>query len=188
MKTYLAIIGLLVGGFCSATAMQRGETSQQLDQKVDELQKRLEKLERIVYSTSQLSLLEAERRLSNAQATLENSRKLRKKGFINEAQFKNDEFAVRQAEQELQLATSTEGTAKQGAELDLMNAEQDLVQAERELEYIKKLASKGFSTKYEVQRVERLVRFKERAVELTKQKLAAFETYDPMSIEKNIEK
>ena len=180
MKTILVILALVTGGVFSIASVQEQNTVEKLGQKIDELQKRVVKLERIIYSTSQLSRLDAERRLTNAQETLEHSRQLRKKGFINDAQLKNDEFAVRQAEQELELATSSEDTAKQGAELELMNSEQDLIQARRELLYIEKLESRGFSTKYEVQRVERLVRFKERAVELAKQKLAAFESYEEM--------
>lgn len=179
MKSYIAYVVLFLGGIFSLAAVQDGESEGKMEQKIGDLEKRVVKLERILYSTSQLSRIEAERRLENARATLENSRKLRKKGFINDAQLQNDEFAVRQAEQELELATASDGTAKQGAELELINAEQELLQAKRELVYIEKLESRGFSTKFEVQRVERLVRFKERSVEAAKQKLAAFESFEP---------
>ena len=56
---------------------------------------------------------------------------MRKKGFITEAQLQNDEFAVKQAEQELQLALGKTNEAKLGADLVLMTAEQDLLQAQR---------------------------------------------------------
>ena len=178
MKTFLAVLAVVTGSVVSLTITQNDESVERLRTKIESLEQRIKKLENIIYSTSQLSSMEAERRLNNARTTLEHSRQLRKKGYINDAQFKNDQFAVQQAEQELKLAKAADSSAKQGAELDVINAEQALTLAQRELEYIEKLESRGFSTQFDVQRCERKVRVKQRALELAKQKFAAFDSTD----------
>ena len=144
-------------------------------EKIAELEDRVSRLESIVFSTSRLDSTEAQRRLQNAKQAFEHSRKLRKKGFITEAQLQNDEFAVKQAEQELQLALGKTNEAKLGADLVLMTAEQDLLQAQRNLEYTKKLAAKGFATTYDVQREERLIRRLELRVANAKERVKSFE-------------
>lgn len=178
MKSFSTIFGMLICGIASAFMVTISGPYDTADEKIVELEERVAKLENIVFSTSQLRQVEAQRRLENAKVTFEHSQKLRKKGFINEAQLKNDQFAVLQAEQELELARATDDKARLGAKLDLINANQVLAQANRELEYIKKLASRGFATKFEVQRCERHVRVAERAVELAKSKHGAFDSSD----------
>ncbi len=171
MKSTLTYVCLIAAGTLSIGSQWIQDSAKN---RFDELEERVQRLESIVYSTSQLKEEEAMRRLENAQRTLTHSKALLKKGFINDAQYKNDEFALQQAEQELQLARATGDRAKLGAELDLINAKQSLTEAERELEYIRKLAGKGFSTQFEVQRGERRVRNRERALELAEAKLNAF--------------
>ena len=159
--------------------------------KVTELEDRVSRLESIVFATSSLNSVEAERRLQNAKRAFEHSRKLLKKGFITEAQLQNDEFNVKQAEQELQLALGQTNEAKLGAELQLMTAEQDLLQAQRNLEYTKKLASKGFATTYDVQQEERFIRRLELRVANAKERVKSFESKsksDSQSLEAEIEK
>ena len=95
MKTFLPSAVLLIGGTCSVLSFgimqdaQPGNPASNdsgLIERVLRLENRVRQLENILFSTSQLSQSEAERRLEYAQKTLDQSKKLFKKGYINDTQ------------------------------------------------------------------------------------------------------
>ena len=66
-----------------------------------------------------------------------------------------------------------------------LNAEQNVTQATSELEYARKLANRGYVTRYEVQRRERELRDFERALALAEEKLKILEMPDQSGVDQD---
>jgi multidrug resistance efflux pump len=193
MKAFCSHVLLSAAAVC--TCLSVGITQQQatnevpgtdeaLRQKVEQLEVRIKRLERVLFPTSQLSVSEAERRLTEAEQTLEQSKRLLRQGLVSKAQIEHDEFMVAQARLEIKLAKSDVNKEQFSAKLDLVKAQQAVDQASRELDYARKLANRGYTSKYEVQRRERVLRDLERELEIAQQKLKLFEPDAPADPEK----
>ena len=128
-----------------------------------------------MFSNAKLSVAQAERRLADAQQVSSHSEKLFAKGFITEAQLQQDRFDLEQAQQELKLANTERRQQKIAAEMDILNAKQNLTEAKQRLEYTQQLTGKGFASQRQLQRAQTDVDLAERVLKNAQLKLEATE-------------
>ena len=74
------------------------------------------------------------------------------------------------------MAVSGSNQQRMGAKLELLNTQQKVTQARRELDHNRKLEQRGFVPKYELQRSDRRLRDLERAYEIAKEKVRVLES------------
>ena len=180
---FLAIAVLVIGCICFFTgARQDGPPTPKIenDDRIDRLEKRVAILEKILFSSVKLETKRAERLLADRKARLKNSRKLFARGLITEFQLQQDRMQVEEAERELALATAQSNQKRLASELEVLDAEQRLKVAIKELEFSQNLARRGFATKTEVERLERLVDEATQNLEHVKIKLDAANEFESM--------
>lgn len=147
--------------------------NQKLKNRVEMLEKRIEQMERVVFSTAKLSVMQAERRLTEAEENLRNSKLLYAKGFANEFQLQRSQFDVEEAVQQLSLAKSENRQKEIASNLEFIQLERNLKDAQAQLNYKKSLYERGYSSQAEIDRLQRRVDEMERAVANAKMKLDA---------------
>lgn len=174
-KLPLCLVGIAIGlaGWNGSAGFQNAEPEDDLAERVTRLERRVEKLESILFATSQLSEIEARRRLEEAQRQYRNTRQLLIKGMATAAQVDLQRREVEQARLELQMATATRDFESTSARLELTEAKQRLEQARQQLEYTRRLRDRGFATRAQLEADRRAVGDAERAVELANLKWKA---------------
>lgn len=146
-----------------------------LTRRVELLEQRVQKLESVLFATSQLSLMEAQKNVDAAQHRYEQSRKLHIKGFITANQLEADRFQVHQAERLLQLAKAENGQQRIVNQIDISEAKRELEFAKQNLAYTQRLFDRGYTSEFQVQSAEQTLINAEKKLELaeTKAKAAA---------------
>ena len=169
------LVGIAIGlaSLHLSPGRQDDEPQNDLTERVARLEQRVEKLESILFATSQLSEIEARRRLEEAQRQYRNTRQLLIKGLATAAQVDLHRRQVEQARLELQMALATRDFESTSARLELTEAEQRLEQARQQLEFTKRLRDRGFATEAQLESERRAVEDAERAVELARVKWKA---------------
>jgi multidrug resistance efflux pump len=143
------------------------------DGQISELQARIERLEKVVFATSKLSVYEAERQLEKAKQRLDYSQRLLIKGFITDSQLNQDRFEVDRAVSELRLAKSSVDVRQKSARIDLMQAKQNLIRAQEQLKFSENLANRGYSSKTEIEGNKYRVTLAEKRLALAQTRLNA---------------
>ena len=170
----LVVIAAIVVVGSGAMKIQEND---QLTRRVELLEQRVQKLESILFATSQLSLIEAEQRLETANHRLEQSRKLHIKGFITAAQLDADRFQVQQAERLLQLAKSENGQQRIVNQIDISEAKRELEYAKQNLDYSQRMFDRGFINEFQLQTAEQEVVNSQKKLELAEAKANAAASY-----------
>lgn len=166
----LAVIAAIVVVGSGAVKVQENDM---LTRRVELLEQRVQKLESILFATSQLSLIEAEQRLEAANHQLKQSRKLHIKGFITAAQLDADRFQVQQAERLLQLAKAENGQQRILNRIDISEAERELEYAKQNLTFTQRMFDRGYASEFQLQTAEQEVVNSEKKLELAQSKADA---------------
>ncbi|MFK7766394.1 MAG: hypothetical protein AB8B55_04180 [Mariniblastus sp.] len=148
------------------------------EERLSQLEKRVEILERILFSTAKLETNRAERQLDRHKQRLGNTEKLFTRGLVNEIQLSQDRQRVDQAERELKLANAKSRQNTLVTELDVKQAEQDLEIAKQTLSYRRNMAQRGFISRAQVNEAALAVGEAEQSLEHAKIKLKAAEQLD----------
>ncbi len=169
------LVSLLSFICLTASAQQENKKNRETDkdQKIRDLERRLDRLEKIVLATSQLSVLEAERQLTRMQQQFEHSERLFIRGLINEAQFSQDRFELQLAKRELLLAKNTKHARKISMEIDFMRAKNRLRVAKENFDRSKRFSIRGLSSPQEVEINRRQIGIAEKALEVARLRLEA---------------
>ena len=138
-----------------------------------EMELRLERLEKIVFATSKLSVMEAERRLTRAQQRFDNNEKLLIRGFITERQFAEDRFNLQLAFRERELARNASNSRRISMKIDVLRAENRLRVAKDNFERNSRLRNRGYSSLSDVESARKEVTLAERSLEVAKMRLDA---------------
>jgi multidrug resistance efflux pump len=164
----------LVAATCAALvgAFAKQEPNE-LERRVELLELRVQKLEGILFSTAQLTVLEARQELEQATTRYESRRKLHLKGYITKAQLNNDRFQVDQAQRELELARAETNQQQISDKIDLSEAKRNLQVAKENLSNTQRLFERGFVSEREVQADEDEVRRFQRRLDLAETKASA---------------
>jgi hypothetical protein len=109
--------------------------------RVQQLEDRVARLEEILFATTKLSVYDAQRHLSDAEFRLKESEKLFFRGLLDEYQLQWDRFEVERARLEVRLAESDGDARLIAAHIDLRQAENELVVAQRRLEFAERNAN-----------------------------------------------
>ncbi len=142
-------------------------------ERIEQLEKRVTILEKILFSTAKLDTQRAERLLADRLARLKDSRRLFASGLITEFELQQDQRQVEEARREMELATTESRQNQLVSELELIEAERNLKFATEQLEYRRRMSSRGFATKGEVERLEKMVELADRKLKHAKTKLEA---------------
>ena len=144
-----------------------------LESRVAVLEARLERLERILFATSVLSVFEAERNLAEAEARLLESERLFLRGFLTDAQVAQDRFNFDRAKQELRLVKNMSDGRRITAEIDLMAARNTFRQAKEQLQTSESLARRGFSSETQINSNRQQVEVARQELEIARKRLQA---------------
>ncbi len=145
------------------------------------LEARLDALERVVFATAKISVVEAERRLQDAEAQLRESRQLFLKGIIAEGRWRQDEFMVELLRRERDFLLDTTRQRKGLMEMELLQAENNLRIAEDQLNFLQNLANRGFATIDQIRETERYVADSKARLTLARERLQAAEELEAIS-------
>ena len=154
------------------------------DDRIHELERRIEILEQVVFATSKLSVFDAERNLQAARNRLADSKKLFLKGFITDIQLEQDRFHVDRARREIELARATSGSRRVAMEIDLMQAKHNLKLSKYNLQHTRQLAGRGYSSVAEIADEQKRVDRAEKNLQLARLRLEALDVDAPDAIEK----
>jgi multidrug resistance efflux pump len=141
--------------------------------RIQQLEKRMTILETILFSSAKLDTQRAERLLADRKARLKNSRELFARGLITEFEIQQDRRQVNEAERELELATTKSRHNQLVSELELLDAQREFKFATEQLEFRRRMSTRGFATKEEVKRLQAIVDVADRKLKHAKTKLQA---------------
>ncbi len=133
------------------------QNSDQSDPRINELERRVARLENLLFNAVRLAEFDAERRLADAQTRLDNSERLFLQGFITDAQVAQDRFVFDRAIRELQLAQSNYSGRQIACEIEVMQAKRNLELAQQQLEFSERLNLRGYSSLDRIQSEQRRV-------------------------------
>lgn len=150
-------------------------------QRVELLERRMNEMEQILLTTSQITALEAERRLRDAKTRLADSRKLFLQGQVAEIEFQNDRFEVDRLTRELELSRGTNTRHQMMSQIEIANAEQQLFAARQDLEQTETLVRRGYASATQIDRDREFVDLATRRLELAKQRLEAAKRLDELN-------
>ncbi len=153
-------------------------------QRVEMLERRMYEMEQILLTTSQITALEAERRLRDAKARLADSRELFLRGQVAEIEFQNDRFEVDRLTRELELTRGTNARHQAMSQIEIANAEQQLFAAQQDLEQTETLVRRGYASATQIDRDREYVDLATRRLELSKQRLDAAKKLDELNQKK----
>jgi len=143
------------------------------EQRIKLLEARMERLEKIVFATSKLSVYEAVRQLAESKLRLKNSERLFFRGFLADIDLQQDRFVVDRAQRELELAQSSINGRVLATEIDVMQAEQALRRAQASLEQSENYARRGFATQTTIENGKTQVEVAKRQLDIAKKRLEA---------------
>ena len=149
-----------------------------LTERLEQLEKRTQLLENLLFSSVKLETARARRALEDRQASLKHSKTLFAKGLINESLLQQDRYRVREAELELEIATNPYNQRQSGCQLNVINAKRKLKIAEDELAYQTLLASKGYVSQTRIGVMTRSVDEATQTLEYAEAKLRAAKQLD----------
>ena len=107
-------------------AADKAKKAKTLEERVGDMEKRMEILEKTMYATASLSVMDAQRSFERAKLTLRESEKLHNRGFITANQLSLDRFEFQRAKRELELAKSPTGGHRIALEIQIMDAQNTL--------------------------------------------------------------
>lgn len=175
----MSLIRFFIGTFVIAAIVVVGsgavkiQENDALNRRVELLEQRVQKLESILFATSQLSLMEAQKNFDAAQHRYEQSRKLHIKGIITATQLDADQFQVQRAERLLQLAKAENGQQRIVNQIDITEAERELEYAKQNLTYTQQLFDRGYASEFQVQSAEQDLVNSKKKLELAESKAKA---------------
>ncbi|MGI9518857.1 MAG: hypothetical protein ACR2NP_17515 [Pirellulaceae bacterium] len=171
----ICILVVLTSVSASTCLAQESAKEQDLAERVATLENRVAHLERLLFTTTQLSEYEARRRLAEAKIRKRESERLHLRGHLSIAQVEYDRFVVQRAERELDMALAREGQFRIAAEIDVLQAEYDVRLARQQLRFNEEKLGRGFVTADQVAHNERQVTEAERLLAAAQEKLAAIQ-------------
>lgn len=144
-----------------------------LRERVDALEKKLELMEQLLFKTVRLEQLEATERLRQAQAALENSRKLQLRGIITPAEVQLDFYQLEMAKLQLQLTAAECDYREVSTHIDLVAARSELLRAQQRLRQYELQFPRGIISPDVLKRQQQVVEDRERAVDFQQERLEA---------------
>lgn len=147
---------------------------------LQQVERRLDALEEILFATSQLDVRAARRRLDEARQQLEGTRELFLRGLVADVQLEQDRFAVLIAEKELQLAACPPDHRRLVSGLELLDSQRRLELARSNLSHTETLNRRGFASLTQIDAAREEVSLAEQAVTAAEQKAAAAEKLDAL--------
>ncbi len=120
-----------------------------LDKRIDQLQSRVQQLERQIVVLSQAPIpdvAESEAALALAEARLAADERALSKGLIEELQVAADRYDVLRARKQLDLARAAYQDRTLTLEMDLTYAEGRLAEVNQRREYLERMVAKGYTS------------------------------------------
>ncbi len=151
-----------------------------LSARVEHLESRVALLEKILFATSTLSVFEAERRLKDAELQLKERRDLFLKGRLADSVWRQDQLQVDILKRELAIAHTAYAQKSNLMEIEVLQAKQNLANAESRLTRSQNLANRGYATLTQVQQDQRLVELQRLQLETAQLKLKAAEEMESL--------
>ena len=152
----LLVIGSLIPSIRDAGAQRRyydaprGLYSQQLLRRVAVLERRVDRLERLLPDTApglaSITVESAQRQVANAADRLTYSKELFRKGYISQVQLEAEQFEYSRAQKVFQFAKAVRDEAETQAieaEIAILDAEHDLNVAQRQLKVAERMTASG---------------------------------------------
>lgn len=177
------VVGLVVGGRQDAGAQRRyydsprGLYTQQLIRRIDDLQRRVERLERQLPPNAReaksVSVATAEQRVAAAKDRFEYATELFRKSYISKAQLEAERFEMKRAQKVLECSqASRDGLPIDdlAIEIAILDAEHDLAVAERQLSVTQRMVTQGFIDRAETAPHRLAVEAAQRRLEEARQK------------------
>jgi multidrug resistance efflux pump len=143
------------------------------DSRIEKLERRVELLEKIVFSSTRLNAIQAQRQVDDAQERLDHTKSLFAKGFIQASEVEQDRYRLEQAKKELELAKAETKQDELVGEMDVLQAERQLRELEQQLSYTKRLAERGYVHEKSVEAWKAAVELAKRELESAKTRLNA---------------
>lgn len=179
----VTVILLSSVAFKSAEKPQLNRSDDELNQRVADLESRVNQLENVLFATSKLEDSQAQRRLDRANQLLKEKRKLYVRGFITQLQVTNAELEVQQAKRELELAKLESNTRCKVAEIEVVEAKRNLEFASQQLDHQRLLAQRGYASQQEIKSAEDALSAAEKKLVIANTKLEAARKLDSQSTE-----
>lgn len=164
----LLIFGLLVVA-TGATRTQNNE----LEARVDTLEKRVKKLESILFATTRLSAYEAKRELERAKEVLRDSEGLFSRGFIAAARIDQDRFRVREAQRQLDLAIARSDQQLIVSDIEVLQAKRELQMAADTLDHTQRLFNRSYVSQRQLEIAKKEVEQFQKRLDLAESKAKA---------------
>lgn len=154
-------------------AKQKEEPNVNMPGKIEQLEKRIDILESILFSTAKLESKRAQRLVNESRLRLRNSQSLFSRGLINRLQLNLDQLSVQIAERELALSKADSGHKRLVSELEVMDAKRTLQLAKNQFESQKNLAHRGYASQTDVDRYRKILDFSNLSLKNAEAKLKA---------------
>ena len=149
------------------------------EQRIVDLEARVETLENLLFASVQLSVYDAQRRLAIANRERDQNQRLFYRGLLASIELERSFYEVERARIELELARATSGHRLWSSKIEVLDAEFELKYATDALERNREYAGRGLVTEYQLKQNTESVERAEKALEFAKQKLDAMEPAAP---------
>ena len=146
MRNALPALALLGAAWLLAGRHSTPAQDDPPDTRLDQLERRVERLERLAGLDPGLTLAQAEARLAAAERQLRHAERLHRKGYITTMELHADRLAALAARRQVELARDPPADPQALLELDVLQAEYQLALARELLERDRRLAAKGLVT------------------------------------------
>lgn len=146
------------------------------DERIAELEARVETLENLLFASVQLSVYDARRRLEVANHEREQNQRLFYHGLLASIELERSIYKVDRARCELELAQATSGHRIWSSRIEVLEAEFELKYALDALERSRLNAGRGLVTEFQLKQNTESVERAEKALEFAKQKLEVLES------------
>ncbi len=172
---FVACTVLIMAGGLSACGQQddRDAVLAAAEHRIRELESRVERLESLMFNTIQLSVFDAERRLSRARRTQEQNQRLYFRGLLSHIEVQRGRYELRRAERELDLARAETGQRRIIGDIGVMEAEFNLRSAEDQLTRARRGLARGLVSQYQLDLNAKEVERATQALQLARDRLAA---------------
>lgn len=179
---FAALCTILIASNCFAQEPGVAPQSEKsADERIVELEGRVERLEELLFASVQLSVYDAQRRLAIASREREQNQRLFYRGLLAAIDLERSVYEVERAHHELELARATSGHRLWSSRIEVLDAEFELKFALDALERNREYAGRGLVTEYQLKQNTESVERAKRALEFAKQKLEALEPMAPAS-------
>lgn len=172
-KSSFVLVAAILGACFFPETQQNQSANSELAPRVEKLEKRVQLLEQIVFSSAKLSTMQAERQVDEATIRLNHSQALHARGMINDLELQQDRFRLKESRKALELSIAESRQNELVGELEVLDAEQRLRQVEQRLNYTETLASRGYASQYTVDSIKRLLDAAKQRLANAKTKLEA---------------